>query len=295
MSARAARILAQAKVNLRLRVLARQADGYHEIETIFARLALGDELRVRTGVAGRTLDCAHADVGPTEQNLAWRAAMALRDAGGPDSFAIEIEKRIPVGGGLGGGSADAAAVLRALNALSPSPLPAHRLTSIAGTLGADVPYLTTRLPTAIGRGRGDRLTPLESPPPADVLLVIPPFSVSTREAYAWLDESRVGAPAPPEVAVPRWIPSWAWMAHGARNDFEAVVVQRHPELARLRDEFRQSQARLALLSGSGSTYFGVYDRPGTVDAVDRGRFERLGARVVRTRTASVVDEVQLLD
>ena len=120
---RTARTLAQAKINLFLRVLAREASGYHQLETLFQRLDLGDDVRVRIGVRGRAVDTRGADVGPTEGNLAWRAGVAYADAAGwPDGFAIEIDKRIPVGGGLGGGSADAGAVLRCLDRLNPTPL-----------------------------------------------------------------------------------------------------------------------------------------------------------------------------
>src|SRR3982751_6289548 len=133
---RVARVRAQAKINLFLRVLARESSGYHQIETLFCRLALGDDVTVRVGVRGRSLDCNGAlpseGLGPVEQNLAWRAAVAYADAASwPIDFAIEIEKRIPVGGGLGGGSADAGAVLRALDALAPSPLAPQALLDIA--------------------------------------------------------------------------------------------------------------------------------------------------------------------
>ena len=118
-----ARIEAQAKVNLFLRILGREPSGYHQLETLFQRVSLADQVTVRTDVVGRSLECSGADVGPVEQNLAWRAALAFSDAASwPDAFAIEVTKNIPVGGGLGGGSADAGAVLRALNAMAPRRL-----------------------------------------------------------------------------------------------------------------------------------------------------------------------------
>ena len=118
-----AEIEAQAKINLFLRILGREPSGYHQLETLFQRVSLADQVTVRTDVSGRSLECSGADTGTPEQNLAWRAAMAYREAAGwPDTFAIEIIKNIPVGGGLGGGSADAGAVLRALNALAPMRL-----------------------------------------------------------------------------------------------------------------------------------------------------------------------------
>src|SRR3954466_3871881 len=102
-----ARVAAQAKVNLRLKILAQEIDGYHSIETIFARIDLADDVVVRLGNPGRSLDTHGADLGPTEKNLAYRAALAYEAATGwPESFAIEITKHVPVGAGLGGGSAD---------------------------------------------------------------------------------------------------------------------------------------------------------------------------------------------
>ncbi len=162
MSAVAA-VRAQAKVNMLLRVLARETSGYHSIETIFQRVELADVVRVRVA-NGRSLDVAgpelpSAGLGPIEKNLAFRAAVAYQSATGwPHGFAIEIEKQIPVGGGMGGGSADAGAVLRALDALSPKPLGPH-LIEVATPLGADVPFMAIESPMAIGWGRGERLLP----------------------------------------------------------------------------------------------------------------------------------------
>src|SRR5215831_4697736 len=135
--------VAQAKVNLFLRVLAREADGYHQLETLFCRLELGDDVTVRVAVTGRSLDCTGEalppdGLGPVERNLAWRAAERYAEATGwPNDWAIEIAKRIPVGGGLGGGSADAGAVLRCLNRLAPTPCSDDELVAIAAPLGAD--------------------------------------------------------------------------------------------------------------------------------------------------------------
>ena len=186
---RTARVKAQAKVNLRLRILAREASGFHQLETIFLRLTLADEVTVRVGGSGRTLDVTGADTGPTERNLAYRAALAYRQAGGPDSFSIEIRKNIPVGAGLGGGSADAAAVLRALNALSSRPLSDEHLLALAAPLGADVPFLTSRAVMALAWGRGERMLELAPPPQRHVLLFVPHVPVSTADAYGWFDDS----------------------------------------------------------------------------------------------------------
>jgi 4-diphosphocytidyl-2-C-methyl-D-erythritol kinase len=293
MTQRAARVPAQAKINLCLRVLAREAGGHHQLETIFCRLELADEILVRTGGTGRSIDCRGADCGPTERNLAWRAAMALRDAGGPDSFAIEIEKRIPVGGGLGGGSADAGAVLRALNALSNRPLRPERLLSLAVSLGADVPFATATHPLALAWGRGERMLELDPPPPAAVLLAVPPFAVSTAEAYGWLAAER-GDVVPEARSFTRAeLATWPSLATLAENAFEPPVERRHPRLTELRQAFRAAGARLALLAGSGSTVFGVFDDAAAADRVAPAPFAARDAKLLRTATATSVAGVAL--
>ncbi|MDF1505979.1 hypothetical protein PYV61_23705, partial [Roseisolibacter sp. H3M3-2] len=186
-SVREARVVAQAKVNLFLRVLAREDSGYHQLETLFQRLELGDDVTVRVGVRGRSLDCGGADLGPVERNLAWRAAEAYRAATGwPDGHAIEIRKRIPVGGGLGGGSADAGAVLRALGALAATPLAADGLLGLAAPLGADVPFLTAEAPLALAWGRGERMLALPPLPARPVWLALSDAGVPTAWAFGAL-------------------------------------------------------------------------------------------------------------
>lgn len=284
-----ARIWAQAKINLLLRVLARELSGYHSIETVFLRLEVGDDVVVRVGGASRSVDCRGADVGPAERNLAYRAALAYADATGwPNGFSIEIDKHVPVGGGLGGGSADAGAVLRALDALSPKPLGA-RLVEVAAPLGADVPFLTTDHPMALGWGRGDRLLALPPLPSRPLALLLPGFGVSTADAYAWVSEARAAVPAPGPVFTLDLLGTWRGMASVATNDFEPVVVARHPELAGHLDALRQQGALLAMMSGSGSSLFAIYEgKPGSASLS-----AATGARVLTTRTAERVVGVEL--
>lgn len=302
MSRRAATVVAQAKINLFLRVLARETTGYHEIETLICRLELGDEIRVRTGMSGRTLDCAGpampADgLGPTEENLAWRAAAAFADATGwPSGFAIEIDKRIPVGAGLGGGSADAGAVLRALNALAPTPLPPATLFEIAGTLGADVPFLTqSESSMALAWARGDRLRPLPGLPRRTCVLLIPDFSVSTHEAYGWLAES----PEPPQGAVvyhAGQFASWGSVDAMSYNAFERVVFERHPSLLTAFRRFGQGAENIGIasvrMSGSGSALYGLaWTRPAQPNRIPLDIPK--GFTSITTATARAAAPVQL--
>lgn len=288
-----ARVTAQAKINLLLRVLAREASGYHSIETVFLRLDLGDDVRVRVA-PGRSLQCAGAampssGLGPVERNLAYRAAVAYADATGwPSGFSIEIDKRIPVGAGLGGGSADAGAVLRILDALSPRQLGA-RLVELAAPLGADVAFMTIESPMALAWGRGERLLPLRVLDPRYVALLVPGFAIPTADAYAWLATDR-GAYAPTAAVIsPESLATWESLASIATNDFERVVGARHPVIAELVDELSSADAIVAMLSGSGSSVYGLFNDPPDAAAIKRST----GLTTIVTRTSDRVVRVEL--
>lgn len=293
MSATAATLEAQAKVNLALRILAREDGGYHQLETLFARIDLADSVRVATDTAGRELTLEGADVGPPERNLAWRAAEAfMAEAGWPRGFAIHVEKRIPVGGGLGGGSADAGAVLRILNAIAPRPLADATLFTLAYRLGADVPFVTLDAPYALAWGRGERLLALNPLPAREVLLCLPPFGVETAAAFGWIDAQRreepLRAPAPMRA---RDLDRWDGVTRIAENDFETPVIHRHPGIAACLEALGAAGARIARMSGSGSTVFGVFDRrpPSELQGIPEG------TRVVASRTLTHVAQVRPLD
>lgn len=289
---RTARVTAQAKINLLLRVLARESSGYHSIETVMLRLDLGDHVCVRLA-SGRALDVAGSamprdGLGPVEKNLAFRAASAYAGATGwPAGFAIEIEKRIPVGGGLGGGSADAGAVLRALDALSPNPL-GSRLVELATPLGADVPFMTIESPMALAWGRGERLFPVRALESRQVVLAIPDFAVATADAYAWLSSDR-GAYAPAAaVLAPESLATWESIAPLAMNDFEHVVARRHPVIDRLVQRLDEMGALLAMMSGSGSTVVGIFSEP-----ADPASARISGVDTLETRTSERVFRVEV--
>ena len=286
-----AHVAAQAKINLFLDVLEREPSGYHALETAFLRIDLADDVSVREAT-GRALDVSGpalpADgLGPTEKNLAYRAATAYADATGwPSGFAIELVKRIPAGAGLGGGSADAGAVLRALDALSPSPL-AARLPEIAATLGADVPFMSIEEPMALGSGRGDRVKPIPALEPRAIVLAVPPFAISTADAYAWLDADRAAESGASRTGLAEPMATWDDASASAHNDFAAVVARRHPEIGALTERLRAAGASIALLAGSGSTVFGVFLTPPDVASVG---FDR-NVRVITTWTSDRVERV----
>jgi len=299
-----ARVAAQAKINLFLRVGARRDDGYHDVVTMLQLIDLADEVIVRVGGAGRTLHVAGPQLpsdglGPTDSNLAYRAAMAyIGRAGWPNGFSIELHKHIPARGGLGGGSSDAGAVLRALDALNERPLGRAALLELAGGLGADVPFFAAGSGRALATGRGDELGDLDPLPARDVLLAVPAFGVPTVDAYRWLDEDRAGGPGVP-LPMPDpnrrdWMApvsasgddEWRMAGLAAVNDFGPVVERRHPQLARIRATFTELGAFMALMSGSGSAVFGIFaDVPRL--PVD------VAGLVMRTRTSTRVVPVEV--
>jgi 4-diphosphocytidyl-2-C-methyl-D-erythritol kinase len=292
----AAAVAAQAKVNLFLHILAREVSGYHQLETLFCRLTLADDVVVR--LAERwTISCDGTDTGPAEQNLAYRAARLYAERRKwPHGCAIEIVKHIPVGAGLGGGSADAGAVLRCLRAMDPEPPSAPDLLDWGARLGADVPALTIDAPLALGHGRGERLLALPGLPAKPVVLYVPAVPVATREAYEWLAASRAGEgatrPRARTVDV-RWLSRWESVAPLVSNDFAPVVGERHPEIAQATSELAALPgARACAMSGSGSTVFCVFDsqvpRPWPLPP-------RRGAALIETETADRVAAVRLID
>ncbi len=272
-----------AKVNLFLRVLAKEVSGYHGIETLFCRVSLHDTLEVTRTASGITLDVAGADVGPTEQNLAYRAADAVLAATGRRfGVAMRLTKRIPAGGGLGGGSSDAASALRAVNQLAQSAVPASELLQMAHRLGADVPFFLADAPLALAWGHGQRMLRLPPLPPKPMLLLFPGASVPTGDAYRWVDEVReADGPRGTVVLDPAVLQSWSDIARLGGNDFESAVFGRSPQVRAGFEALAGTHPFLCRMSGSGSTLFAVYRN----DQDREDAVSRLGAKfgvVVRT-------------
>lgn len=257
----AARVKAPAKVNLRLSILAREASGYHQIETLFCAIGLADTLELARTDHGIDLEVEGADLGRPEENLVFRAAKAFFDSTGlRGGIRIRLIKEIPAGAGLGGGSSDAAATLRALNRLHGDPLSRYDLLQIAITLGSDVPFFLAGSPLVLAWGRGERMLSLEPLPEKPLLVVAPGFAIQTAEAYRTLAEYREALRQPPE-AVARTaaaFSNWAGVAALARNDFEEPIFERYPTLRTMKDSLIASGATIALLSGSGSALFGIF-------------------------------------
>jgi len=261
------RIAAHAKANLFLRVLAREDTGYHGIETLFVLLDLADELHAERRKDGIELVVSGADTGPTEENLAYRAADLLLEATGRRfGVRLALEKRIPVQAGLGGGSSDAAATLHAVNALAGNAVPRHQIIQYAARLGSDVPFFAAGAPFALAWGRGERLLRLPSPPGAPALLVVPSFGMSTGDAYEHLAAARQLEPRRGAVALDLdAVATWGSIGRLGGNDFESVLFALRPELKTVFERLAETGPLLARLAGSGSALVAVYKNDGQRD------------------------------
>ena len=261
MSTSSQTVSAPAKINLFLRVLAREETGYHGIETLFCSISLADSLIVdRRDGRGASIEVTGADLAPSEQNLAVQAANAvLESVGHPFAVHLTLTKRIPVRAGLGGGSSDAAASLVATNSLAGNGIPRHELLQIAARLGSDVPFFLSGAPLALAWNRGERMLRLPPLPAAPLLLLTPQVSVATSEAYGWIDAARQSAGRRGAVALDlESLSGWGDIARMAGNDFESPVFGRHPEIRTAFEALVQTRPLLCRMSGSGSTLFALY-------------------------------------
>ncbi|MGH9608767.1 MAG: 4-(cytidine 5'-diphospho)-2-C-methyl-D-erythritol kinase [Bryobacteraceae bacterium] len=254
-----------AKLNLDLRVLQRRPDGYHELRTIFQTISLADTLSIEFEFAKRTqIELASSVEIP--QNLVLRAAEAALDQMKIKAWVrFVLTKRIPMGTGLGGGSSNAATVLRALPVLARKPVDPANWVRIAESLGSDVPFFLYG-GTAVGLGRGGELYPLPDQPPRPALVVTTGIHVSTAEAYRALCRP-LADPLTSVVQSPILgeFQTIAWALHGSRsfrlpftNDFEPIVFRMHPQLAAVARKLRRLGASPALMTGSGSAVYGIF-------------------------------------
>jgi 4-diphosphocytidyl-2-C-methyl-D-erythritol kinase len=253
---RRARVRALAKINLDLRVLGRRPDGYHELRTVFQTISLADRIDLEF-TPGRPTRIDLEDDAGIPDNLVVRAAQAVFDAAGVRGhLRMRLEKRIPMGAGLGGGSSDAAAVLLALPVLAGRILEPEALAEIAARLGSDINFFLFG-GTAAAIGRGTELFPLPDAPPAHGVLLAPGIHVSTAEAYRALSP-RLTPDLYQNKIVSFQSLIWRGLQGSAGNDFEPVVFEIHPRLAALRRRLVRAGARPAMLTGSGSALFGLF-------------------------------------
>lgn len=267
-------LLAFAKINLDLKILGRRDDGYHEVRTILQTIDWADDIQMETA---DHFEFIEHGVAAGENNLVVKAVRGFEGLTGEAVRArIELRKDVPAGAGLGGGSADAAVTMLGLQRLYGKQIGRAELSRALARLGSDVPFFASG-GLARGTGRGDEITSLEDDTDYALVVVVPPISISTREAYSWLTESDKSNTINRFCA--QQVPVSTEDETG--NDFESVVFPRHPLLSEIKSEMLRAGARRAALSGTGSAIFGIF---GSTEEAARAlpRLSPLGvARITR--------------
>jgi 4-diphosphocytidyl-2-C-methyl-D-erythritol kinase len=263
---------APAKINLMLDVLHKRADGFHEVEMIMTMVDLADRLELSELKRDSIIISSQAGYIPLdEKNLAFQAARLIKDRYNVRSGVhIHLDKRIPVAAGLAGGSSDAAATLRGLNRLWRLGIPAQELQELGAELGSDVPFCVTG-GTALATGRGERLTPIASPPQCWVVLAKPPINVSTAEVYGRVRANNI-AVHPSALRMQQAIEAGDFSAvcAGLGNVLEDVTLKLHPEVQQLKEAMMKLGADGVLMSGSGPTVFGLVSKQSKVARIYNG-------------------------
>lgn len=264
-----------AKVNLGLRVVGRRADGYHNIETLFHTIALHDRVTIEERDSGILVTADLPGIPQGNENLAYAAALkTLEKAGSKAGVKIEIEKRIPAGGGLGGASSDAAAVIEGVNELLDLDMGEKELREIAGTVGSDVPFFI-RGGVALAKGRGDELEYLEKGMKLNLIVVFPGFPISTSWAYSMVDSG----------LTPDWFDimilagaleqgDLSSLCRSLYNSFEEVVFGHYPGLFEIKKRMMELGALGSLLCGSGSCIFCIAEDEDRASDIEEGLKER---------------------
>jgi len=289
---------APGKINLGLRVVGRRADGYHELESLFAPLDFGDDVEVAVSDSATPeveikLEGACDAIPADATNLGYRAAADFAKAAGLNCrIELRIEKRLPVGAGLGGGSSDAGAVLRALGDLFPDALDGSRLAALALGLGADVPFFLDPRPAMV-RGIGERIEAVDDLPSLPVLLANPGIALSTAEVFRTFAAIQPAlTKSAPDRRIPRLSgvtgPGWTLERAAERslkNDLEPIAIRLCPPIARLLRQIQAAGAQAVGMSGSGATVFGLFESAQAAErALEAAGFEAsVWARVAATQ------------
>ena len=272
-----------AKINLHLQVLGLRDDGYHELETLFQTIDLADEIGLELTDSGVSLKVIEGNVPTGERNLAYGAAKKFLERWAPNQGVhISLKKIIPVGGGLGGGSSNAATVLRALRTMVCPEIETGELEEIGADLGADVPFFLSG-GTALGLSRGDVISKLPDLASREIILAIPPVNVSTEAVFSDLDLASIAVGRAGLLREVSKQLDWSLVRHGW-NDLEKTVLLRYPAVLAVYNALVESGADVVRLSGSGGTLFAIYG-----DGADHSELSRslpFGCRLVPTRTVT---------
>lgn len=272
-------IPAPAKINLTLKVLKKRPDGYHELETIMHKISLVDIIRLETAEKHIIINSNSSLIPADEKNLAYKAAaLFLERTGVKAGVKIMVEKNIPVGAGLAGGSTDAAAVISGLNRLFDTGLSLAALQEMAAEIGSDVPFCLGGT-TALARGRGELLTPLLKGPQLDLVLVVPGFQISTAEVY----QNYKPHPQQQFDETAAFIKAWEGYnindaARCLKNDLESVSARKFTVINSIKEELRGLGAINAIMSGSGPAVFGIFadqNQAAQAAGIIDGKYERV--------------------
>jgi 4-diphosphocytidyl-2-C-methyl-D-erythritol kinase len=271
-------LLTPAKVNLRLEVLRRRTDGYHEIRTILQRISLSDTLRISLkGRDGISVIADSPGLPVDEGNLAYRAAASLlEEAKARVGIELTIQKEIPISSGLGGGSSNAASTLMGLNRILGLHFPKERLMEIGARIGADVPFFIFGKP-ALATGIGEKLQPVEIRPSIWLVLVNPGWEVSTRWAYEALNFELTKRPI--HIKLPPFFNDIGKVAHILYNDLESVTLEAYPEIKGIKADLLSHGAEGSLMTGSGPTVFGMFAHKGRAESA----YQKLNAQYAERR------------
>jgi 4-diphosphocytidyl-2-C-methyl-D-erythritol kinase len=253
------KILSPAKINLFLHVLGKRQDGYHELLTLMCCVTLYDILLIDTACNNISVSCTDHEIPTDEKNHAYKAAaLFLKKLGKDDGISIHIDKRIPSEAGLGGGSSNAAAVLSGLNRLFGNPFTLSESMEMGLEIGSDVPFFLFNKP-ALATGIGNKLEEFHAKIPYKVLLVYPGFGVSTKDIYNNLNLRLTNCRKPHKSATlnRKFDPKFLC------NDLESVTASRHPEIIEVKKALLKHGAEGALMSGSGSSVFGLFSDHGS--------------------------------
>lgn len=273
------------KVNFILNILGKRPDGFHELETVMHPIKVCDHIAFESAASGVQLSCSNPDLPVDSRNLVYRAAAAFLDAAKVrDGIRLHLDKRIPLAAGLGGGSGNAAATLLGLNEFFGQPLGGDRLHSIAAGLGSDVPFFLQSKP-ALATGRGERVEPVEEFSALRgmaILLVHPGFGISTPWAYqelARFPQALNGEPGRAKKLIAA-LAAGDLITAGAQfyNSLEAPALKKYPVLVSYQEFLREQGAAIALMSGSGSTTFAIFENLSLAEAAVEPFRARFGSQ-----------------
>src|SRR5690606_5928256 len=262
---------APAKINLSLDVLRKREDGYHDVEMIMTTVDLADRIELNTLVEDRIEVSLWSRYVPNdERNLAYKAAQAFKQKYNiKKGVHIKIEKVIPVSAGLGGGSTDAAAVLRGLNQLWNMNIPIDELAKLGSTLGSDIPFCVYGS-TGIAKGFGEIVEKLSAPPPLWVILAKPDIGVSTRTIFQRVKVDEISHPNTNGVIEALHEKDFKKLCHNIGNSLEEITASLHPEILRIKEKMRQAGAAGVLMSGSGPTVYGLVEHESKAQRIYNG-------------------------